>query len=611
VILHSQAPLYLKKHAMRNIVETKMKFNTPKYLITTLFLITTFLQIQVSSYSYLQGDWNYPACWKTIDSVIELQNECPLNLTMAWSPYSVSSFHVTWSVDSPPVLAWNVSFPTSWTPIHSNLHGCQTVIGTCTPLVQTTPGLVTSTESITSFTSLLVNHPYFYSTSDTIYLDPGEWTILAHAQFITNVTATTNEIQTWDVAIAFLVTISPSISYWKDGMGLSVAKQVMWIMALLLQVLLVGVLFVGRNRKVLIYSSWEFTFGFALSSLVLIGMAGSILYSISNNSCVATLWIIELSTTFMLATLVVKTLRIILIFHQQSMRTITISNKLLWLGVGLVMMIDIIFLASLYRFSSSLLKTQWLIDDQYTTWVCDLSISVWFVLTWKIVWFVVYIVLCLVCQSTPAVYHEGKYSLYGCLWILFTGTLAWMAYFHPPNWIGYTFISIWPVAWITTCIVIWNFILIGPKCILMYYYSDKRMQNLDTIGGCGGEGARHRSNLNRTTKSDIALYPMRDRIPISKPSLVLTRHRESNNIYPNSFYLQRWCSPQGTLHSTIHTRIADIRTQIKRVLDSHNLGISPSEDDLQQLQTLLHSCMTHVNPPHIQNTVSRVVQVVV
>ena len=301
-----------------------------------VLLLSLLNSVSAKSGYLLGGD--AAECWLTdLTSKISTYQTggCPSTVDLTWIELGPGSF----SEDSHQMLAYELSTSLSIVPNqyhdqirHSNLHSCLKSIGSCTPILTITPGLVSQTSVMGgNFTN---GRKMFH---DSLRLDAGAWTVIAHTRFVSGTTQ-------YDIAIGTNKNVFKSsdelvipISTLNGLIALSVFCSLFCIVAL-------AFLVRNRRRKIIRYSSPSFCMITIIGCAL--GSSGSIPFGFVNTvSCYLRPSFLTIAFTMTFIPLILKTYRIYKLFAGGKIVLLTVTDTYLAKILGAFLVIDLLILA--------------------------------------------------------------------------------------------------------------------------------------------------------------------------------------------------------------------------------------------------------------------------
>lgn len=299
--------------------------------------VASFMCITGIHAGYLLGDPG-PECWMTdlnTNVLVYLTSGCPSTISLHWTNAGLGTFVAR----APQVIEYYLRTTMDVAPDgnhhqirHSNLHSCRTSLGACVPNIAVAAGLVTQNP---------VNYGNFTdggkNFTEILKLDEGEWTVIAHARFV-------SDHKQYDIAIGTRKTVLPikNVLIIEDAETQGLIFLSLFCCALCLGTL--AVLVWNRRKKVIRFSTASFCMimisGCALGSTAAIPFA-----YVHEISCALRPMMLMAAFTMTYVPLILKTYRIFRIFRNGKITLVNISDSQLtrvFLGFVLVDIIIIV-----------------------------------------------------------------------------------------------------------------------------------------------------------------------------------------------------------------------------------------------------------------------------
>ena len=299
-------------------------------------LAISLLNVIYVESGYLLGDPG-AECWLT-DLTTQISTYqtlgCPSTISLTWIDSGPASF----TENSPQRMLYELSTTLSVVPNmnhneirHSNLHSCLSSIGSCTPILSITPGLVSQTSVMGgNFTD---GRKTF---SDVLILSEGMWTVIAHSRFVSGTTQ-------FDIAIGTrknVLRASEELEIPVSSLEGLIAFSVFCIIFCLITL---AILVRNRRRKIIRYSSPPF----CMVTLVgcALGASGSIPFGfVTEVSCMLRPSFLTVAFTMTFIPLILKTYRIYKLFAGGKIVLLTVTDKALGKILAVFVFIDIVIL---------------------------------------------------------------------------------------------------------------------------------------------------------------------------------------------------------------------------------------------------------------------------
>ena len=445
------------------------------YRIASTFAAFYVLVLQHMAYAgYLLGDAG-PECWQTdLTTKIQLymSSGCPSSIGLVWSDPGPA----TLVANEPVFLTYMLSTTLVAVPDanhnqirHANFHSCRTSLGACVPNVAVTSGLVTQNEVMHgNFT----NGKHIFSES--LSLDTGAWTVIAHARFLTNTTQ-------YDVAIGSRKDVGPPVILLSIIHNARVGMTFLPVISCLLCLAILSVLIINRDRKVIRYSTASFCM------IMIVGCALGSTSAIPFNdvtpaSCVLRPVMLMISFTMTFVPLILKTYRVYRIFSARILSPVRITDAILsYMLLGFVF-VDCIILACWIGIAAArpvpmLLSSPGLYTFEYH---CSSQYNTQFitgVVVYKGIILLIGLCLAYLTRKVPSLFNESRHIaqvFYVIAVVVATGyLLVTLIEGQPVVILAIQTIVICLVSVMTACQVFL------PKFYLLYTVADKDIRGFD------------------------------------------------------------------------------------------------------------------------------------
>ena len=300
-------------------------------------LIISLINFITTRAGYLLGE-DGAECWLTdlTTQISTYQTQgCPSTVELNWIDAGPASF----LSDSSQYLSYELTTTLSVIPNmyhndirHSNLHSCLMNIGSCTPILSITPGLVTQTSSMGgNFTH------GSKSFVDVLQLREGLWTVIAHTRFVSGTTQFDIAIGTKKIVFRSSTEMVIPDGTLKGLISFSIFCSIFCMVAL-------AVLVRNRRRKIIRYSSPSFCMITIIGCAL--GSSGSIPFGFVNTiSCLLRPSFLMIGFTMTFVPLILKTYRIYKLFAGGKIVLLTVTDKVLGKVLGIFLLVDFFILA--------------------------------------------------------------------------------------------------------------------------------------------------------------------------------------------------------------------------------------------------------------------------
>ncbi|GAB5368432.1 hypothetical protein AAMO2058_001319000 [Amorphochlora amoebiformis] len=258
--------------------------------------------------AYLNGsDVSTAYCWTTD---VTLPNRptsrpfiCPEGISLTYEEVVEGNINANSLFTIKYSITINSSFQVVSSPeiSHANLHACRQIYGDCTPLLGATPGLISQSPASMGFLDANTRLSTF---EEDFSLDAGEWSLVAHIQFNTRKNGGGTIL--WDVAVGRFLTSEIRRAYFSTSTEIFIAVAAGFVF---IYYIWLGILTIRYRSKSIMKSHplW----------LSLVNVLGAVIFGttvfvwslyMTDETCVAMLWILGLGFSLLVSPLLCKSL---------------------------------------------------------------------------------------------------------------------------------------------------------------------------------------------------------------------------------------------------------------------------------------------------------------